>query len=171
MIYLGIGSNIQPQKHFVAAIQALAESPSIQLMATSPWYRTAAITLTQQPDYLNGVLALESKLTAFELLDLCQEIERKQQRIRRFPQQARTLDLDVLLYHHQRLSNLRCQLPHPRLNQRRFTLQPLHDLNPNLRLPNGRAIKEFLPCTQQQPLKIAYPDPISTFNLSCYFQY
>ena len=106
----------------------------------SPWYRTRAIGPGNQPDYLNGVLALATTLEPHALLDLLQALEAAAARERTVRWGARTLDLDLLLFDDLSLADERLTLPHPRLAERNFVVYPLSDLAPALRLPDGTPV-------------------------------
>ena len=94
-----------------------------------------------QPDYLNAVLALMTELTPGALLTALQGIEHAQGRLRGEHWGARTLDLDILLYGDQVVSEPQLQIPHPGLRERDFVLQPLLELaGPKVVLPGGEEL-------------------------------
>jgi len=141
LTYLGIGSNLgEPLQHIQAALIALAKIPNTQLLRRSPWYGSKAIGPGEQADYLNGVIELETTMSANQLLHQLQSIETQQGRKREIRWGARTLDLDILLYGHQCFTSAELSIPHPRICERAFVLAPLATLNPNLQLPdpNGK---------------------------------
>lgn len=156
--WIGLGSNLNdPQTQLQRAVDALARLPHSQLMAVSPVYRSPPLlppTSTPasqngnapryQPDYLNAVAGLETSLAPLDLLTALQAIEHAQGRVRGEHWGARTLDLDVLLYGNTVLTHERLTLPHPGLHERRFVLQPLVDITPDLILPDGRHIADLL---------------------------
>ena len=135
--YIGIGSNLEKPVHQVLqARDALARLANTRLLALSPLYRNPALGPGQQPDYVNAVAAIETRLAARELLDALQAIEADQGRLRGSVQWApRTLDLDLLLYGDSEIGDQRLTVPHPRLAQRAFVLKPLMDIAPNLDVP------------------------------------
>jgi 2-amino-4-hydroxy-6-hydroxymethyldihydropteridine diphosphokinase len=135
--YIGIGSNLeQPVHQVLQARDALARLANTRLLALSPLYRNPALGPGQQPDYVNAVAAIETRLAARELLDALQAIEADQGRLRDSVQWApRTLDLDLLLYGDSEIGDQRLTVPHPRLAQRAFVLKPLMDIAPNLDVP------------------------------------
>lgn len=138
--YVAIGANLgDPLAQARSAVAQLAQSPHIQVTATSSWYRTAAIG-PQQPDYLNGVIRIETSLPPIELLDHLQQVELAHGRQRLQHWGPRTLDLDLLLYDAQTLSSERLTLPHPQLPLRNFVLIPLLEIAPGLVLPDGREV-------------------------------
>jgi 2-amino-4-hydroxy-6-hydroxymethyldihydropteridine diphosphokinase len=87
------------------------------------------------PNYLNVVCKIETELSAFELLNFCQEIEDNQHRVREIKWGSRTIDLDILLFGDQVLSTQRLTIPHPEMTNRAFVLLPLFEIEPRLKLP------------------------------------
>lgn len=144
-VYIGLGSNLDdPLRQVQTAIAALAKLPRTALIKHSPWYRSKAIGPGQQPDYVNGVAALDTELSPPHLLAELHTIEVAQGRIRHQRWAARTLDLDILLYGNRTLATDRLRIPHPRLHQRNFVLYPLADLVPDLVFPGGRSMATLL---------------------------
>lgn len=138
--YLGIGSNLEhPREQVTRALQAIAAHPAITVLRQSPWYGSKAMGLDKQvdhtqPDYLNGVIEIETTLDPQQLLLALQEIETAQGRTRDRRWAARTLDIDILLYGKQQIHTATLDIPHPRILERNFVLVPLADLNPQLPL-------------------------------------
>jgi len=133
--YLGIGSNLEnPHEQIARALQTIVTHPTITLLKKSPWYGSKAIGPGKQPDYLNGVIEIETTLSPQELLLALQEIEPAQGRTRDVRWGARTLDIDILLYGDQQIRTTNLEIPHPRILERNFVLVPLADLNPDLLL-------------------------------------
>lgn len=153
-VYIGLGSNLQtPLQQLQQAIASLDAIPNIQVVAVSPFYGSTAVGPGQQPDYVNAAALLHTSLDAHSLLDQLQSIEQGQGRVRG-PEQwvPRTLDLDILLYDDQCIQSERLLVPHPRIGERNFVLQPLLDLAPDLQLPNGDAIAQLLSVTGSEGL-------------------
>lgn len=144
--YIGIGSNLaEPQKQVRHAITALRSVPASTLLAVSPWYGSHPVGgPAGQPDYVNGVACLQTRLAPHHLLDALQAIEQQQSRERHTRWGARTLDLDLLLYGDQSLHDERLTVPHPRMTERAFVLAPLADIAPRLVLPNGCSVASSL---------------------------
>ncbi|MCZ6558097.1 MAG: 2-amino-4-hydroxy-6-hydroxymethyldihydropteridine diphosphokinase [SAR324 cluster bacterium] len=132
-VYIGLGSNIAPERNLVAAMEALRMA--LRPIAVSPVYRTPPWGVTDQADFLNAVLEAETALQPLPLLDTLQAIEASlaRQRTRRWG--PRSIDLDILLYGDLLLESERLTLPHARLHERGFILKPLCDLNPGLLHP------------------------------------
>ncbi len=157
-VYIGIGSNLDnPYWQVVAACTALAALPESRVLAQSPWYRNRALGPGEQANYLNGVVALETRLAPLVLLAALQAIEQQQGRTRTQRWAARTLDLDILLYGHYAITEPTLHVPHPRLYERYFVLYPLSMLAPQLVLPNGRSITACLADCPQHVL-LEYSD-------------
>lgn len=139
--YVGLGSNqANPLAQLASAVTALTCLPHTQLMAQSPFYSSRPVGPQDQPDFVNGAVQLRTELPALDLLDELQAIEQNQGRIRIQRWGPRTLDLDVLLYGNQIIASERLTIPHPELINRDFALQPLLDLAPDLKLPDGRTL-------------------------------
>lgn len=143
--YIGLGSNLeQPTQQLDRAAAALQNTEQTALLALSSYYTSAAIGPGSQPDYQNAVAKITTSLAPLALLDHLQAIENQQGRVRSVRWGARTLDLDLLLYGQLELSSARLQLPHPRLGERLFVLQPLLEIAPELVLPDGRKVAAVL---------------------------
>ena len=144
--YIGIGSNLDdPIRQVRRAFQALNGILASGCAAQSPLYRTAPIGGSPgQPDYINAVAALDTGLTPHQLLMALQTLELAQGRTRSVRWEARTLDLDLLLYDQLTSADPRLTLPHPRLHERAFVLYPLCDIAPNLHIPGQGPLIELL---------------------------
>jgi len=134
--YVGLGSNLGDRAAILArALEALGASPGIRLRATSRLYETEPVG-PPQGRYLNAVACLETSLAPRALLARLLEIEREAGRVRGGERNGpRTLDLDLLLYDGICLEEPGLVLPHPRLHQRAFVLEPLCELAPEARHP------------------------------------
>lgn len=143
--FIGLGSNLDdPAEQLRAAFSALGGIPGSRLLARSPVYRSKPLGPADQPDYLNAVAELETRLEAEELLDHLQGIERQQGRQRSRHWGPRTLDLDLLAFGDQRIDTARLQVPHPGILDRAFVLVPLADLAPDLGLPGMGQVSMLL---------------------------
>ena len=117
------------------AVKALNQLPQTRLERASSIYKTAALgsaVPAAGPDYLNAVVALETRLSAPALLDALQALELQAGRERPYRNAPRTLDLDVLLYGSARIESARLTVPHPRMLLRAFVLRPLAEIAPDL---------------------------------------
>lgn len=152
--FIGLGSNLaEPRRQLEAALTALAALPRSKLLRISSFYRSAPIGPGEQPDYVNAVAELETELAPLELLDQLQAIEAAQGRERSLRWGARTLDLDILLFGGECISSERLSLPHPRMAERNFVLQPLAELEPELELPTGEKLQALLAQCPHNPLQ------------------
>jgi 2-amino-4-hydroxy-6-hydroxymethyldihydropteridine diphosphokinase len=145
--YVGLGSNLGDREGtLLGAVRALADDPSVAVVGISTFHDTEPVGVVDQPRFLNGAVALETDLPARDLLDLLLEIERRFGRVREGvpPQGPRTLDLDLLVYGDARIDEPGLRVPHPRLHERRFALEPLAELAPDLELPELGAVTEIL---------------------------
>lgn len=157
--WLALGSNLDdPPAQLQRAVDALRRLPGTRVIACSPVYRNPALQLpgqSPQPDYCNAVVAVDTDLAPLPLLDALQAIETAQGRVRGQRWGARTLDLDLLLYGNEVIDHPRLQVPHPAMRERRFVLQPLVDIEPELRLPDGSTAGEWLARCPPSPLTAA----------------
>lgn len=152
--YIGLGSNLNnPVQQISQACIEISALPNCTVTARSSLYQSQAIGVANQPDYVNAALALQTTLSAAVLLNLLQQIENQHQRDRSGPKWgARTLDLDLLLFGQQVSNTAQLQLPHPEITRRNFVLLPLLEIAPDLVLPNGQALKNYLPSCPPNPL-------------------
>ena len=164
--FIGLGSNLaEPSVQLAQAVIGLAALPDTELVAQSPFYRSRPVGPQDQPDFVNGVVWLRTGLSSLTLLDHLQAIEQAHGRERLQHWGPRTLDLDLLIYGSETISEDRLKVPHPELPNRDFVLQPLLDLDPALALPDGTRIADLRSrCPDNQlrrldPLPIAYDPP------------
>ncbi|HEX5586018.1 MAG TPA: 2-amino-4-hydroxy-6-hydroxymethyldihydropteridine diphosphokinase [Acidimicrobiia bacterium] len=137
--YLGIGSNLGDRAaHLQAAVDGLAVTPGINVVAVSPVYETTPVGGPPQDDYLNAVVAVDTALAARELMEVGQGLEAAAHRVRRERWGPRTLDVDVLLVGEEQIHEPDLEVPHPRLGERAFVVVPLSDLDP--RWADGRPV-------------------------------
>ena len=138
--YVGLGSNLGDREAIIrAAVEAL---PGV--VAVSQLRETDPVGVTEQPAFLNGAVVLETDLSARELLDLLLAVERRLGRERRERWGPRTIDLDLLLFGAETIDEPGVTVPHPRLHERRFALEPLAELDPELTVPGRGAVKDLL---------------------------
>lgn len=151
--FIGLGSNLgKSSKYIEDAIIHLSEKKEIFIISKSSLYNSAPVNAVGN-NYINNVIKVSTKLSAFNLLEICHDIEKKFGRNRYFKNAPRTLDIDILLYNNHIINNNYLIVPHPRLIYRAFTLLPIIEIDYNIIIPNsGKAIK-FLPKIVNQPIK------------------
>jgi 2-amino-4-hydroxy-6-hydroxymethyldihydropteridine diphosphokinase len=145
--YVALGSNLGDREGTLrSALDALAAEPGIDVVAVSRFYDTEPVGYVDQPRFLNGAAALETELPARELLERLLAVELRFGRSREDvpPQGPRTIDLDLLLYGDAEIDEPGLRVPHPRLHERRFVLEPLADLDPALEVPGNGQVQEIL---------------------------
>lgn len=150
--YIGLGSNMgDPVAQVREALDELAHLPVSRLLAVSSLYRSAPVGKLDQPDFINAVALIETALTPRDLLKSLLEIEHYHGRVREYRDGPRTLDLDILLYDDLQCSDAQLTLPHPRMHQRAFVLQPLCEIAPDCSLAGHGTLAELLKeCSGQQ---------------------
>jgi 2-amino-4-hydroxy-6-hydroxymethyldihydropteridine diphosphokinase len=145
--YVGIGSNLgDPERLVAKALELLGAEEGIELRAVSQLRWTDPVGYEAQPRFLNGAVEVETRLGAGELLERLLAIERRLGRERgegpRFG--PRTIDLDLLVYGDSRIDEPGLTVPHPRLAERRFALEPLAELAPELEIPGAGPVQALL---------------------------
>ncbi|NYF26441.1 2-amino-4-hydroxy-6-hydroxymethyldihydropteridine diphosphokinase [Sporosarcina sp. JAI121] len=129
--YVSIGSNIGDRlRHLTEAVRGLHFHEGITVTSVSSVYETAPVGFTEQADFLNMVLCVETDLAAQHLLEVCQKIEHGLGRVRDIRWGPRTADLDVLLYNNDNIITENLIVPHPRMHERAFVLVPLLEIAP-----------------------------------------
>ena len=144
--YVGLGANLGDREHTLrAAVDALGSEDGIAVVAVSTLRETDPVGVGEQPRFLNGAVALETSLGARELLDRLLAVEQSFGRVRVPGEHGpRTLDLDLLLYGDENLDEPGLTVPHPRLHERRFVLEPLAELVPGLVVPGHGRVESLL---------------------------
>ena len=135
------------------AVDELAALPETDVVAVSQVRETAPVGIVDQPRFLNGTVELETALPPHRLLEALLAIERLLGRDRNGvpPGGPRTIDLDLLLYDRARIDEPGLQIPHPRLHERRFVLEPLADLDPGLEVPGKGRVQTLLAALDSTP--------------------
>jgi 2-amino-4-hydroxy-6-hydroxymethyldihydropteridine diphosphokinase len=143
--YVGLGANLGPREETLRrALELLRRSPGVDVLAVSELRETEPVGVIEQPRFLNGAAALQTSLSARELLDLLLEVERTLGRVRDERWGPRLIDLDLLLYGAETIDEPGLDLPHPRLHERRFALEPLAELDPELVIPGRGRVSALL---------------------------
>jgi 2-amino-4-hydroxy-6-hydroxymethyldihydropteridine diphosphokinase len=146
-IFVGLGSNLGDREGTLrAAVGRLRNLPETRVVAVSKLRNTEPVGHVDQPRFLNGAVELETGLSARMLLGALLELERAFGRDRASvaAQGPRTLDLDLLLYGQDEIDEPGLEIPHPRLHERRFVLEPLADLDPALEVPGKGSVQTLL---------------------------
>jgi 2-amino-4-hydroxy-6-hydroxymethyldihydropteridine diphosphokinase len=145
--FVGLGANLDdPRAQIERALDLLAAEDGVEVVAVSTLRETDPVGYADQPRFLNGAAELCTSLGAGELLERLLAIERRLGRVRgegpRFG--PRTIDLDLLLYGDEQIDEPGLEIPHPRLHERRFALEPLAELDPALELPGRGPVQALL---------------------------
>jgi 2-amino-4-hydroxy-6-hydroxymethyldihydropteridine diphosphokinase len=154
--YIALGSNLGDRRAILeAALRRLGESPGVQVKAVSPLFETDPVGPPPQGPYLNGAAELETRLAPRELLALLHRIEASAGR-QRGPERdrPRTLDLDLLFYGSRCIDEPGLTVPHPRLHQRAFVLEPLRAIAPDLVHPGLGESVETLARRARDPVRV-----------------
>ena len=146
--YVGLGSNLGDREHTLRRALELVEGESgIAVVSVSSFRETEPVGYLEQPPFLNGAAELETELPPRDLLDRLLAVERSLGRVRDGPRFGpRTVDLDLLLYGDEVLDEPGLTVPHPRLHERRFALEPLAELDPELSVPGRGPVTALLQC-------------------------
>ena len=152
--YLGLGSNLGDSLARLRAVPPALERREVAVSGSSSVYETAPQgEVTEQPDFLNACLRVETESEPEHLFDLCKAIERelgRQPGVRHGP---RPIDIDLLLLGTLEYRSERLTLPHPELLSRRFVLEPLLELEPGLTLPDGTPLAAALGRVKDQRVR------------------
>lgn len=146
--YIGLGSNLGQREAILReALTRLNDLDGVAVLAVSSFRETDPVGNVDQPRFVNAAAELETSLSPRELLDSLLDVERSLGRDRSREERwgPRTVDLDLLLYGGETLAEPGLEVPHPRLAERTFVLEPLLELDPELRLPDGRALVDLHP--------------------------
>jgi len=136
--YVALGSNLGDREETIrGALDALAAEPGVEVVAVSTLVDTEPVGYVDQPRFLNGVAAIDTELSARDVLETLLAVERRFGRLREgVPAQGpRTLDLDLLLYGDEEVDEPGLRVPHPRIHEREFVLGPLAEIAPGLEVP------------------------------------
>lgn len=144
--YIGMGSNMGDRaEHIRAGLTMLMGAiPDVVVIGKSSLYESQPVGMTDQPDFLNAVVEVETTLSPQELLQLVHEIEVENGRKRITRWGPRTLDMDILMFGDLEMDDADLTIPHARLRERRFVLEPLLEIAPEARLPDGTPLKALL---------------------------
>lgn len=133
--YLLLGSNMGNSKKQLSKAMVLIEKQIGKTIRRSSLYSTAAWGNTNQPDFLNQVIVVQTKLNALQTMQAILTIEKKMGRLRTVKNAPRIIDIDILFFNKEIIDQKELTLPHPQLQNRRFVLVPLNELSPNFKHP------------------------------------
>lgn len=140
--YIALGSNLNdPLKQVQNALRHIAVIPDTHVIAESSLYETAPLGPKNQPNYINQVIAIETKLSAHALLHALLSIEKRMGRVRNDRWGARIIDCDILLFGNAVIQTADLIIPHPEMTKRSFVLHPLAEIAPDLVLPSGESVR------------------------------
>jgi 2-amino-4-hydroxy-6-hydroxymethyldihydropteridine diphosphokinase len=145
-VYIGLGANLGDREATIRQALALLDARGeVAVEAVSSLRETDPVGYEDQPRFLNAAAALRTELTPRALLELLQDVERRLGRDRSGPRWGpRTIDLDLLLYDGETVDEPGLQIPHPRLAERRFVLEPLAELDDGLEVPGRGSVRALL---------------------------
>ena len=132
-VYLGLGSNVGDREEYIEqAVFLLEKDPNVEVGKRSTNYETEAEGGGNQPPFINAAVEIKTKLAPHKLLNVCQEIEATLGREREIEGGPRTIDIDILLYNGEIISDDKLQVPHPLMRERLFVLRPLREIASHL---------------------------------------
>jgi 2-amino-4-hydroxy-6-hydroxymethyldihydropteridine diphosphokinase len=143
--FVGLGANLEnPLQQVRQAISELDAIEHTRVVVASSLYRSAPVGYADQPDFINAVAKMQTRLSPHELLDALHVIENRHGRRRSLRNAPRTLDLDLLLYGMLVVDEDGLTLPHPRMHERAFVLLPLAEIAPEALLPGHAPVSQLL---------------------------
>jgi 2-amino-4-hydroxy-6-hydroxymethyldihydropteridine diphosphokinase len=153
-VYLSLGSNLGDRALNLALARKHLEAEDVRILRASSIYETAPRDLTAQPWFLNQVIEAETSLFPRQLLHRVLKVERAMGRKRTAPKGPRVIDVDILLFGASTVSTPELDIPHPRMAERRFVLEPLAELAPDLRHPVMlKSVREMLAKVMDQAVR------------------
>ena len=151
--FIGFGGNIGDTRQLITdAIVCLAQRSELHILAKSCFYQSAPVEALGG-DYINAVIEIDTQLTPYGLLHVCQAIEQEFGRERPYANAPRTLDLDILSYEGVTQNETELMLPHTKIVERSFVLLPLLEIAPDFFLPNFGELKAYLPKVAHQRIE------------------
>jgi len=153
-VYIGLGSNLGDRAENLRAARERLESSGVRIRRASSIYETEPRDLLDQPYFLNQVIEAETTIYPRQMLARLLRIEREMGRLRMIANGPRMIDLDILLFGGTVVHAAGLEIPHPRMTERRFVLEPLAELAPDVRVPRGRrTVRELLANVMNQTVR------------------
>jgi 2-amino-4-hydroxy-6-hydroxymethyldihydropteridine diphosphokinase len=153
-VYLGIGSNVGDREANLREALERLEAAGIRVARRSSIYETEPRDLRDQPWFLNAVVEVETDLFPLQLFAHIQNVEREMGRRRLTPKGPRNIDIDILFYGRSVIDTADLQVPHPRIAQRRFVLEPFSEIASEFRHPvSGKTAREMLAAIEPQGVR------------------
>ncbi len=156
-MYLSLGSNLGEREDRLAQALSALEREEVSVAARSSIYETEPQDIANQPWFLNMVVECRTRALPLQLMNLLLRIEREIGRVRHatLERGPRPIDLDILLFGNAVIAMPQLTVPHPRMLERRFVLEPLLEIAPNLRLPvTGQPLRAYLAATLDQQIRV-----------------
>jgi 2-amino-4-hydroxy-6-hydroxymethyldihydropteridine diphosphokinase len=154
LVYIALGSNLGDRAEHLRLAREQIDAPDLRLLRKSSIYETAPRDVEDQPWFLNQVIECETDLFPRQLLARLQKIERGMGRKRRMAKGPREIDLDILLFGDAVVKAPELEVPHPRMTERRFVLEPLAELVPDKKHPGTRrTMREMLAGVANQAVR------------------
>ena len=145
LAYVGIGANLGPREETLRrAVELLGRADGVEVVGVSELRETDPVGVVDQPPFLNGAVSIDTTLSPRALLDLLLEIERSLGRVRGERWGPRVVDLDLLVYGNEMVDEPGLHVPHPHVHERRFALEPLAEINPELEIPVRGTVSALL---------------------------
>ncbi len=142
---IGIGANLEnPQEQVRTAIDELATLTDTTVSKVSSLYSTAPVGPQDQPNFINAVAIIETKISAHSLLDELQALEQRHRRVRKIHWGPRTLDLDILFYGQEKINDDRLVVPHKEILNRAFVIIPLLEIAPDMQTLDGIRLDSYI---------------------------
>lgn len=161
LIFLALGSNLGDRARNLQSALERLETAGVRVLLRSSIYETAPQEFLDQPWFLNQVVKAETGLFPLQLLRLTQRVEREMGRERgpvAIPKGPRLIDIDILLFGHTVIDTPQLVIPHPAMLERRFVLEPLVEIAPDLRHPvTGKSFASALPRVKSQQIRLWHP--------------
>ena len=157
-VYLSLGSNLGHLEENLERALALLENEKIQVVERSSIYETEPRDVPDQPWFLNMAVTCETRCFPLQLLTAVRNVERQMGRVRRIRRGPRVIDIDILLFGNAVIDTPRLTVPHPRMLERRFVLEPLLEIAPDLVHPvTRRPLRDYLNGVKAQKLRLRRP--------------